>query len=445
MKYQHINQRYTGEGRRTDGDQLQSEVARFGFAPGTEEAWDSLATIPPALVFIAPAHDTVPSPAGNAVYVLVEKLCAKLPYSCAILARWPAAGQPAVCELSSRILYYRRAMRPTLLERHLPYRLKMFVWGHELLHQVKYARAAAKVARLLGAKLVVVEDTPAFCLAVRSSGGPGVRILLHQHCDKPRMLYTPTWRRITRAVDGMIFVAKQGRRIPERKHGRLTVPSFVVYSGVDLDHYSPVKWGADAGQIRTSLGITPASKVLLYVGRLVPEKGIAEAVEAFNLAHLPGAHMVIVGSFDAIICRDEEYLNRLRKAARDSSGRVHIVGTIPQDEVPAYYQASDAVIVPSIGPEGCPKVIFEALAMGRPVIASDRGGAWELLDAKRNAWLLQDPANPSVIAATLKAAFSSPERLKQMTEDILAVDRPKMCEKKMIEAFAGVVAPFLSG
>jgi glycosyltransferase involved in cell wall biosynthesis len=217
----------------------------------------------------------------------------------------------------------------------------------------------------------------------------------------------------------------------------------VVYSGVDLDHYSPTNWVVEARHIRTNLSITSASKVLLYLGRLVPEKGVAEAAEAFNLACLPESHMIIAGNLDVVFCRDEQYLNRLRMAERGSSGRIHIVGVIPQAKLPAYYQASDVVILPSIGGEGLPKVIFEALSMGRPVLASDRGGAWELLDAKRNAWLLRDPGNPSAIADTLKVAFNSPERLKRMKEDILAVDRPQMSEEKMIIAFAKTVASFL--
>ena len=425
-------------------NQLQSDVSELGFAPSTEAAWDDLAKRPPQLVFIAPARDTVPSPAGNAIYVLLEQLCARLPYSCAILARWPLTGQPAACELSRRILYFRGDMRATFLERHLPCRVKVFIWGHELLHQINYSRAAGEVARLLGAKLVVVEDTPAFCPAVRSSVGPGTKVLLHQHIDKPRVLCTNTWLRMVRKVDGVVFVAEETRALTERLHGRLRVPSHVVYSGVDLEHYSPTRWQTAASQLHTKLGIAPDSKVLLFVGRLVPLKGVAEAAEAFNLTHVPGTHMIVVGNLNIIFCRDEQYLERLKEAERNSSGHIHIVGTIPQDTLPAYYQASDVVIVPSIGAEGLPKVIFEALAMGRPVIASDRGGAWELLDAKRNAWLLNDPSDPAAIAEVLKVAFSSLERLERMNENILAVDRPKMCEKRMISAFAEVVASFLS-
>jgi hypothetical protein len=57
--------------------------------------------------------------------------------------------------------------------------------------------------------------------------------------------------------------------------------------------------------------------------------------------------------------------------------------------------------------------------------------------------MLQDPADPSAIADTIKAAFRDPLKLKQMTEDILLRDRPKMSEEKMIESFTEAIAPFL--
>lgn len=425
-------------------DQFQSRIRGLGFAPSIGEAWESLATSPPQLVFIAPAHDTIPSPAGNAIYVLVERLATRLPFPCAILARWPKSGEPIISDTSHRILYYRDPMTPTWLERRLPWRVKMFVWGQELLHQLKYAAAAGRLAHLLGSKVVVVEDTPAFCPYVRKAVTKSTKVILHQHIDKPRQLKTSCWRRLEQSADMTVFVAEQTRRITEETHGELQKPSSVIYCGVDLDHYSPTRWRAEARRIRSDLEIPDQAQVVMFVGRLAHHKGVAEAAEGFNLINAKNSHMVVVGDLDTQILRNEAYLTRLREAAARSNGRVHLAGVMTQQELPAWYEAADLVIVPSIGSEGLPKVIFEALSMGRPVIASDRGGAWELLDTNRNAWLLTDPANPGAIAATLKVALSHPERLRQMRKDILALDRPKMCEKKMIKDFAEVVRSFQS-
>ena len=184
---------------------------------------------------------------------------------------------------------------------------------------------------------------------------------------------------------------------------------------------------------------TKQAPVLLFVGRLVAHKGPAEAAEAFNLARPPGTHMIIVGSFDVIVSHDESYLNRLRAAVSNSSGKIHLAGAVPQEVMPAYYKASDAVIVPSIGGEGLQKVIIEALAMGRPIIASDRGGAWELLDAGKNAWLLANPDQPEAIARTLQVVFQDLDKLRRMKEHILVNDRPRMDEEKMVREFASAI------
>ncbi len=423
-------------------NQLNAAAAKLGFVASTEEAWDSLTYAPPEVIFIAPAHDTVPSPSGNAIYVLLERLCKKLPYSCAILARWPITGKPGINGVSRRILYFRGSMRPTLLERILPYRVKKWVWGHELLHQIGYAKKAGKMARQLGAMVVIVEDTPAFCPAVRASVGSGIRILLHQHCEKPSVLSTSTWHRVVKSLDGIVFVAKESLALTERLHGRLRVPSSVIYSGVDLNHYCPQRWKDEAIKLRNKLGIGANARVLLFVGRLVPGKGVAEAAEAFNLAGIRDTHMIIVGKLDG--SRFEDYLNRMRGAASESFGRIHIVGTIPQETLPAYYQTSDVVILPSITKEGLPKIIFESLAMGCPVIASNRGGIWELLDRSKNGWLLHDPEQPKAIAETLKTVFKTPDDISQKTEEILKTHRSKMCEKKMIGSFGELLALLVS-
>lgn len=421
--------------------QLKRKVTRLKFEGIAEEVWESLASNPPEVVFIAPVNDTVPSPFGNAVYNLIEQLCVSLPYSCAVLARWPINGRPSACALSRRILYYRGSMRPTFLERILPYRLKVFIWGLSSLHQRRYANLAGRVVRCLGAKVVIIEDTPGFGPPVRASVGRSAKIILHQHCEKPSVLTTLTWLRLVKSIDGVVFVAKRTLKLAEKLHGRLNIPSLAIYCGVDLNHYCPEKWQGMALNLRTRLGISPGSRILLFVGRLVSGKGVAEAAEAFNQADIPNVHMIIVGNLN-VTSQHDDYLKRLRKSASVSCGRIHLVGTIIQDELPAYYQASDVVILPSIDREGLPKIILEALAMGRPIIASDRGGIWELLDVNRNAWLIRDPKDSAMIAKVLEDAFQDKRRLDRMKKAILVCDRPKVCQKKMIVAFAEKISLF---
>jgi len=81
-------------------------------------------------------------------------------------------------------------------------------------------------------------------------------------------------------------------------------------------------------------------------------------------------------------------------------------------------------------------VVTEALAMGIPVIASDRGGIWELLEEGRNGWLIADPVSPQTILAALSTALSTTDsELAMIKKSISDFDRPKMDQQRMISSF----------
>ena len=140
---------------------------------------------------------------------------------------------------------------------------------------------------------------------------------------------------------------------------------------------------------------------------------------------------------------DADYSRRLQTEAA-ASQTIHLLGAIPQEVLPAYYTIADVVIVPSIQAEGLPKVITEALAMGKPVIASDRGGSWELLDATRNGWLLADTRDLATTSRIIQDALGDRDRLRQMSERILETDRPRMDEHRMINEFSDLMSKLIS-
>jgi glycosyltransferase involved in cell wall biosynthesis len=419
-------------------------MERAGWVARSTEAWEDLAQGPPAVAFVAPPFDTIPSLAGNAIYVLVERLAALLPYKCVVLTRWPDAGQPADCSIARRILYFKNTLKPGFTSKWVPYRLRKFVWGVEAPHLLRYGAAAGKACKEMNIQLAVVEDEPFFCRRVRSALGRSAKVFLHQHSNAPRGIRGAHWPRIIKALDGIAFVATEALRLAEQRHGKFKIPSWVIYNGVQLNAFDPKLHVEAARRIRTQIGIPADAVVMLYVGRLVPQKGVVEAAEAFHLAGVPGAHMLVVGDLDIRWNRNEPYLERLKDVAANAKGSIHIAGKVIQKDLPAWYAAADAVIVPSIGWEGLPLVVTEALAMGRPVVASERGGTWELLTEGRNGWLLKNPADPVAVAAVIKEALSDRVQLEQMSKEILREDRPKMSEERMLGEFAAIVHSILS-
>ena len=419
-----------------------ANVKQLGWDTIHSGTWEYLENHHIHVAILAPPLDTIPSPQGNAIYLLVERLAAKLDISCVVLAKWPESGRPSVCNISDRILYYRPKLNPSPLESTLPYRVKKMLWGAGAPFYLRYARAAANACACLRIGLLMVEDLPAFCAPVRQAL-PDARLILHQHINAPLKMPSRHWRRAQASTDAIVFVAQVAAREISAKHGPMTAPYQVIYNGVDLAHFDPRCWQREAEAIRSKLGIKPGAPCLLYVGRIVPGKGPLEAVHGFLGAQVPDAHFLVVGDLVSGLFADADYSRRLQTEAA-ASQTIHLLGAIPQEVLPAYYTIADVVIVPSIQAEGLPKVITEALAMGKPVIASDRGGSWELLDATRNGWLLADTRDLATTSRIIQDALGDRDRLRQMSERILETDRPRMDEHRMINEFSDLMSKLIS-
>ncbi|GAW93290.1 glycosyltransferase family 4 protein [Calderihabitans maritimus] len=157
-------------------------------------------------------------------------------------------------------------------------------------------------------------------------------------------------------------------------------PVEVIYNGVDLEQFQAV---SSAAEVRSQLGISQDALVLLFVGRLVREKGIYDLLEAFSrISHrFPRACLYLIGSGPEATGLTAE----VRK--RNLTGRVFIVGTKEHRELPCWYQAADLVVLPSYQ-EGLPNVILEAMACGRPVVATRVGGIPEAVVSGKSGLLV---------------------------------------------------------
>ena len=142
----------------------------------------------------------------------------------------------------------------------------------------------------------------------------------------------------------------------------------VIPNGVDADRFEGV-----APADLASLGIPPATRVLLVIGRLDRQKAPARAVEVLaRLAEARGdVHLLFVG--------DGPLFRQLERVAADNglTDRVHLAGR--RGDVPALLAAGQALLLPSRW-EGMPNVVLEAMAAGLPVIAGDVEGIDELIE-----------------------------------------------------------------
>lgn len=157
----------------------------------------------------------------------------------------------------------------------------------------------------------------------------------------------------------------------------------------------------DRAEARRDLGLAEDARVVLFVGRLEPQKGIHELLDAFERvrAREPRASLALLGEG---VSSDEV---RARVASWDS-GAARVLGARPQTEVAAWMGACDVMTLPSWA-EGTPNVVLEALASGRPVVASRVGGIPDLLPDER-AGALVPPRDQRALASALAGALERP-------------------------------------
>jgi glycosyltransferase involved in cell wall biosynthesis len=137
----------------------------------------------------------------------------------------------------------------------------------------------------------------------------------------------------------------------------------LVANGVDKELFTP-RSKRDA---RALVGLPEDAPVVLFVGRLETTKGMAELLEAAEIvrAKMPSAVLVVLG--------DGEWGGRVAEVAAKSNGAVVAPGARPLAEVARWLAACDVLTLPS-WMEGTPNVVLEAIASGRPVVATRVGG-----------------------------------------------------------------------
>ncbi|MBE9011662.1 glycosyltransferase family 4 protein [Pseudanabaenaceae cyanobacterium LEGE 13415] len=182
----------------------------------------------------------------------------------------------------------------------------------------------------------------------------------------------------------------------------------VVYNGVDLDRYKPAE---DLVQARQQWSIFDDTRIVSYIGRIDPEKGLETLIKAISILVKNGRKVktLIAGkpvthySFSKERECENEGMNYLRSLIELAeslgiSNQVEFVGHMANPI--SLYQASDVNVLPSIWNEPCSLGLFESLACGVPKVASRIGGNPEILTEEFADYLFE-PGNEEDLAACL--------------------------------------------
>jgi D-inositol-3-phosphate glycosyltransferase len=184
----------------------------------------------------------------------------------------------------------------------------------------------------------------------------------------------------------------------------------IIPPGVDLSRFYPIP----ADEAKEVIGVPPCDRMLLYVGRIEPLKGIDTLIEALAyMRHDLGFDeftfcLTVVGGDPDLDSEDmRPEMSRLKDMCRNYGldDLVTFIGKRDQDTLPYYYSAAEAVVVPSHY-ESFGMVALEAMACGRPVVASQVGGL---------AYLVQDSVTGYTVPTSDVQALA--DRLLKLLKD----------------------------
>ena len=177
-----------------------------------------------------------------------------------------------------------------------------------------------------------------------------------------------------------------------RKYG-LKPRALVLSNGIELSKFNP---NLDHEQFDREFGLNEENKKILYVGRLMEEKGLEVLLRAYSIVEdkMPDTNLIIVGK------------GHLRASLEDQASKLGLenvifTGFVSDSLLRQAYASSDLFVLPSYA-EIQPLVLLEALAMGLPAIGTNVGGVPEMIIEGQNGYVLEPGDHEGLAERTIR-------------------------------------------
>lgn len=187
--------------------------------------------------------------------------------------------------------------------------------------------------------------------------------------------------------------------------------AYILHNCVDTTIFRP---GHPPKGLRRELGFAPDDFVVLFCGRLEPDKGIHKLLEALGSVDDPRIKLLIVGSPFFGRTQQSSFLRKLEQQAAALGDRVRFTGYIPNESLPDYYRLADVVCVPTLVEEAAGLVAVEAMACGRPVLATRSGGMPEYLAGSQAVLVDREQDVVGQLAWALRMLYEHPGLCREM-------------------------------
>lgn len=279
-----------------------------------------------------------------------------------------------------------------------------------------YPSAVWRIRRLIGGERIDLVHTNTLhnlygYLAARLAGRP------HVWHVREIVVQSAAFRRLEvflarHFADRIIAVSAAAAEMFRGEGGEHPPHLRVMWNGVDLSRFHP---GNSGLRIRSELGVPPGAPLVGLVGRLDHCKGVDVFLRAAAMCRdeFPGARFVVCGG-------EVEGQEEVARGAARLAGELGLGDAVSftgwrygPGDMPEVYAALDVLVSASIWPESFGLVLVEAMATGRPVVATDHGGPREVCAGGETA-LLVPPRDPRAMADAMLELLRDPPRAAAM-------------------------------
>ena len=286
----------------------------------------------------------------------------------------------------------------------------------QMLPTPRLTRLVGQTARDMRASLVVVDPAVPLGLIGPRLGLPyavvlhGAEVTVPGRLPVTGRLLGHVLRQAVHVIAAGGYPAAEGRRVAGA--GRMP-PVTVVPPGVDAARFRPLS-PDQRESARRRWGLPAEAPVVVSVSRLVPRKGMDVLLRAASRlgAEFPDLTVAVGGQG-----RDRP---RLERIASRAGGRAHLLGPVPEEDLPALYGCADVFAMLcrnrwlGLEQEGFGIVFLEAAAAGVPQVAGDSGGAAEAVLDGETGLVVHRPRSVPGVAAALRRMLSDPAARARM-------------------------------
>ncbi|KAA8826894.1 glycosyltransferase family 1 protein [Bifidobacterium tissieri] len=189
-----------------------------------------------------------------------------------------------------------------------------------------------------------------------------------------------------------------------------------VRNGIGISRFMREISQSERAEIRSSLGFADADFVVMYCGRIIPEKGILELLDAIGAIDDDHVKLMIVGSSNFGPSERTPYVDQVVASANRLGDRAVFTGYVNNDDLYRFSKSADIQVVPSIWEEAAGLVVVEGMAAGLPLVVTDSGGIQEYASPECSITVERGDGLANSLADAIVALRDDPDRRRAMGE-----------------------------